>query len=115
MAPAASASPGQDMRCTLTSGGGGPDTRPSPLVSTGAASPVRDRERRALMLGWVFAAADNMERSTDLTGLTLVPVLCRRAAVSAAFRVAARAAISAGSTSCRGNKHVEQVSEPCAT
>ena len=93
---AEAASPGHDMRCTLTTGGGGPETSPSPLTSTGAASPLCDRERREPPLSSAFAAAAGMNRSADLT---LLPVLRRRAA-SLAFRLAARAASSAGSTSC---------------
>lgn len=93
-------SPGQDMRCTLTTGGGAPDTRPSPLVTTGM-SPASDRDRRVLPpRRRPFEDAADVD---DSTAFTLEPPLRLRAALSA-FNVAARAASSAGSMSCTSAK-----------
>ena len=87
------------MRCTLTTGGGGPGTSPSPvLTSSGTASPLSDRERRSPPLRLAaFAADDDVERSTDL----ILVLLVRRRVALSALRTEAKAASSAGSTSCR--------------
>ena len=101
---------GQDARCTLTTGGGGPATSPSPLVIK-RISPVCDRGRRGLLLRRACAGAAGVD---DSTALMLVPVLRSRPALSACS-VAAKAASSAGSTPCTSARHLDyDVHNPAA-